>query len=205
MYLCHYQILISLLTDLTTAIASAIISVIIIIIAMYYFLVDWDSITKSLIRYFPFKHKNKASKDISKITKNLIYGAFIIALVEFAIASIGFKLAGLNSFFLLGIITGLFAFIPAVGPAIVWVPTLIIMILQKNIVASAIILIMGLIISIYIDTIFRAKIIGNKTGIHPFIVLIGIIGGVTVLGVAGFIIGPLILSYSIRLLDDLID
>ena len=199
------QMLISLLTDLTTAIVSAILAIMIMIIAMYYFLVDWDNISNSMIKYFPFKHKTKVSKDISNITKNLIYGAFIIALVEFAIASIGFKLAGLNSFFLLGIITGLFAFIPAVGPAIVWVPTLIIMILQKNIVASAIILIMGLIISIYIDTIFRAKIIGNKTGIHPFIVLIGIIGGVTVLGVAGFIIGPLILSYSIRLLDDLID
>ena len=199
------QMLINLLTDFTTAIASAILALIIIIVAMYYFLVDWNNISNSMIKYFPFKHKKKVSRDISKITKNLIYGAFIIALIEFAIASIGFKLAGINSFFLLGIITGLFAFIPAVGPAIVWIPTLIVMILQKNFVAAGIILIMGLIISIYVDAILRAKITGEKTGIHPFIILIGIVGGVTVLGVAGFIIGPLILSYTIRLLDDLID
>tara|TARA_Y100000310_G_C20537164_1_gene741408 strand:- start:11 stop:985 length:975 start_codon:yes stop_codon:yes gene_type:complete len=199
------QMLISLLTDLTTAIASAILALIIIVIAMYYFLVDWDNIVNSMIRYFPFKHKKKVSKDISKITKNLIYGAFIIALIEFTIASIGFKLAGIDSFFLLGIITGLFAFIPAVGPAIVWIPTLIVLILQQNILASVIVLIMGLIISVYIDTIFRAKITGEKTGIHPFIILIGIIGGVTVLGVAGFIIGPLILAYTIRLLEDITD
>jgi predicted PurR-regulated permease PerM len=197
------QLLISLLTDLTTSIASALLSFLIIIISMFYFLIDWDKLSNSAIKYFPFKNKNKVSNDISKITKNLIYGSFLIAIIEFLIASLGFALAGIGPFFFLGILTGIFAFIPALGPAIIWVPTLIVLILQKKILASIIILVTGLILSIFIDAIFRAKITGKSTGIHPIIILVGIIGGVTVLGIAGFIIGPLILSYTIKLLEDL--
>lgn len=199
------NVIIDLLTDLTTSIASAILAFLIIVLSMFYFLMDWERLTKSVIKYTPFRNKTKVSKNISKITKNLIYGTFLIALVEFGIASIGFWLAGIGPFFLLAIITGLFAFIPALGPTIIWVPTFLILLLQKNYTASIIVLITGLIMSVYVDTILRAKITGKKTGIHPIIVLIGIIGGVTVLGIAGFIIGPLILSYTIRLLEDLAD
>jgi predicted PurR-regulated permease PerM len=197
------QLIISLLTDLATSIASALLALLIMTISMFYFLTDWDKLSKSAIKYFPFKNKNKVAKDISKITKNLIYGTFLIALIEFVIASIGFGIAGIGPFFLLAIITGLFAFIPALGPTIVWVPTFIVLLIQNNIFASTIVLITGLIMSLYVDTILRAKITGKKTGIHPIIILVGIIGGVTVLGIAGFIIGPLILSYTIKLLEDL--
>ncbi len=198
-----FDLLIKLLTDITLSIPIRLISLLITLFAVYYILVDWDKLTGRVIKYLPSKNKEHLSKEIALITHKLVYGTLLISLIEFIVAVIGFWFSGVKYFLLLPTLIAIFAFIPGLGPAIVWVPTVIVLFLQENYFGAIGVIITGLIVSLFIDTIMRAKISEKSTKIHPVILLIGIVGGVTLFGMFGFIIGPLILSYTIKIIEEI--
>ena len=195
----------SLLQDALTYLPEIVITFLILILGIYYILINWENLSTRLKNYLPFKNKEKIAKEISDMTRALVYGSILIALIQFVIGIIGFYLAGVELYMLLSLILFFLAFFPGIGPAIVWVPTAIYYLATRSWITFIGVVITGLILSYLIDTIFRAKYLGKKTGISPFIMLIGIIGGVTVFGIFGFIIGPLILFYTIRLAKGIIE
>lgn len=191
--------------SLLSAVPLLIVSLFILIIGTYYILKSWDKITYELKKYLPVKDKEKVSKEIGQVTNNIVYGYALIALIEFFIGGVGFFLSGVQFYILLPALIGIFAFIPGLGPIIIWAPTAAVYFLQGDIATAIGVTITGLIISIGIDNFFAPKIVGGRAKIHPLIMLIGILGGVTVFGIFGFIIGPLILTYTIKLLQETID
>lgn len=194
--------LVSLLQPLLSHIISFFIALFILFIGMYYILVDWDLLGAKLKHYIPFKEKEIISREISEVTKNIVYGTFLVGLIEFAVAGAGFFIFGVDAYLLLSSIIFFSAFIPGIGPGIIWVPTVIFYLMSGNIGTAIGVLIVGLIISVGIDTLLRGKIVGKKTKINSFVMLLGIFGGVAVFGLFGFIIGPLILVYTLRLLEE---
>ncbi len=197
--------IVSQFSNLASSIASAIVGLFITIIGMYYIIYDWDALTKRVTKYLPSKNKEALAKKMASITKKLIYGTFLIAVIEFAVAAVGFGIFGVKSYLLLGALIGLFAFIPAAGAGLVWVPLFAILIIQKSYLSAIGVLITGLVISVGIDTLLRAKLSGKTTGIHPLIILLGIFGGISLFGISGLVIGPLILSYTIKIIEELVE
>ena len=172
------------------------------IIGTYYILTGWDALSSALEKYIPFKNKKQVKKEIADTTNNIIHGYFIIAAIDFIIVSLGFYLSGVSYYFFFALLIAILAFLPGLGPGLVWVPVLVYCLFIGNYYAAIGVLITGLIISILIETILSNKILGAKTKIHPLIIWVGILGGVPLFGVFGFIIGPLILSYTIKLIQE---
>jgi|SRR3989344_5210472 len=191
------------LSSITVSVATSIVSLLVMIFIIYYLLLNWPKLKFKIKKYIPFESKDKMLRDMAKSTKNIVKGTLFLALIQSLTAGIGFWLAGIDFYLILAALIGLFAFIPG-GPAIVWVPTLIIKIAQQDYLASAIILIFGLFISIYLDTILRTKVAGKDSSIHPVIMLLGVIGGTPILGLAGIVVGPLLLSYTIEILEEIL-
>ena len=52
-----------------------------------------------------------------------------------------------------------------------------------------------------IDNILKPKIIGDRTNVHPAVILIGLIGGLMFFGMAGVVLGPLVLALLIVVLE----
>ncbi|MEK6850713.1 MAG: AI-2E family transporter [Nanoarchaeota archaeon] len=195
------SILLSLITSIISYLPYLIISILITLLGTYYILINWNFLSSTLEALLPFKNKKAMRKEISGITQNIVHGYLLIAILEFIVAAIGFYIAGTKAFILLACLIALFAFIPGIGPGMVWIPTLIYYIFNQNYFSAAIVLITGLTISILIETILLGKIIGKKSNISPFIFLLGVLGGVPIFGIFGFIIGPLILVYSIKIIQ----
>lgn len=191
--------ILNLLTSAISYIPSLIITLIILLFGIFYFLIGWKEITSKLKEYIPFKEKQKIANEISDATRNIIFGFLLIAIIQFIIAVLGFYISGVKAFLLLPIIIFFLAFLPGLGPAIVWIPMSIYYFATKNWVVFIGVLITGIILSFVVDIILRAKIMGKKTNINPLIMLIGILGGISLFGIFGFIIGPLILVYAIKL------
>lgn len=191
------------LIAITFSITEFIISLSVLIFAMYYLLTEWNSICAKIKKYIPLEKKERLINNISESTKHIIHGTLLIALIEFIIAAIGFWLAGNSFFFILAAMIAIFTFIPG-GPAIIWFPVMIFEIINKNYLDAGIILAFGLILSIYVETIFRAKVIGRNAKIHPLIAILGVLGGTTIFGISGLVIGPLFLSYTLKILEEII-
>ena len=121
------------------------------------------------------------------------------------VAIAGFYFGGVEYYFIFSGLMFLLAFVPALGPALIWVPLGAYYALSGDWATFTGVLITGLVSSIYIDTILRAEILGKKSKINSFIMLIGIMGGIPVFGIFGFIVGPLILAYALRITKEIID
>ncbi len=195
---------ISLLSSFLSYLPSLIISILILFFGIYYILTGWDEIIIKLKGFLPFKNKEKTTKEIDSATKGIIYGSFLIALIQFAVSAIGFYLSGVKAFLLLPALIFFLAFIPSLGPTIVWVPLAIYYLLTQNWGTFIGVLITGVILSIYADTILRSKILGGKSDINPFVMLVGILGGISLFGIFGFVIGPLVLVYTLKILEEIV-
>ncbi len=193
----------SLLTSAVFYIPSLVISAIILLFGIYYILIEWDLIARELRKYIIFKNKEKFVKELGNATKGIIYGSLLIAIIEFAVASAGFYISGVKFYFLLPSVIFFLAFIPGLGPTIVWVPMALYYLFVKEWLIFSGVLITGIILSVYIDTILRTKILGGKSKINPLVMLVGILGGISLFGIFGFVIGPLILVYTLRILKEL--
>jgi predicted PurR-regulated permease PerM len=193
---------VSLLTSAASYVPSFILTLFIILFGMYYILISWNDLARSLKRYIPFKDKDRVSKEIAQITNVMVYGTLLMAFFEGLIAGFGFYLLGIKFSVLLASLVFIFAFIPSIGPTVVWIPLALYFFFINNYFVAFGVLVIGLILSLIIDTILRAKILGNKARINPLVIILGILGGISVFGLFGFIIGPLILAYTIEILEE---
>ena len=185
------------ITKSVSYIPSLVLTLFVTLFGMYYILINWDYLATHLEEYIPFENKKRIRKEMAKITNTLIYGTLLIALIELIVAINGFLISGVGAYLVLSILVFFFAFIPGVGPAAIWVPTAIYYLFTRSYITATGVIITGLILSIYVDTLLRVKLLGSKTKINPLIMLVGILGGIALFGIFGFVIGPLILIYTI--------
>ncbi len=188
--------------EMLLSLPTFVIGFLIIFIGAYYILINWSVLSSTLKSYLPFKEKERVALEIGKATDGIVKGYLLIALLEFVIAFIGFKIAGIEYYIFLSFLIALFAFIPLLGPGLVWIPLTFYYFLNGNMFASITILITGLIISIIVDGFLVAKVVGDKARIHPLVMLVGILGGVPLFGIFGIIIGPLVLLYTLKLIEE---
>jgi len=194
---------ISLLSSVLSYIPSLVITFIVLLLSIYYMLVGWDDLVLRLRKHIPFKDKKLISAEISEASKNIIYGTILIAFIEFVVAVAGFYIFGVNLYFLLPALIFFLAFIPGLGPIIVWVPMAIYYLYIQDWLTLIGVVITGIILSVLIDTVLRSKFLGHKAKINPVIMLVGVLGGISLFGIFGFIIGPLILVYTIKLVEEM--
>lgn len=197
-----FSTIISVIKSMITSIPFIALTIVVTTIGVYYILQNWDSLIAFLEKFIPFKDRSAIKREVGNATKNIVYGYMLIALIEFAISSIGFYLSGIKFFILLPIAIAILAFIPGLGPMMIWVPVLIVQLASESYASAMGVLITGLIVSVGIDNILAPKIVGSKSKIHPFIMLLGILGGVSIFGIFGVVIGPLILIYTIKILQE---
>ena len=171
--------------------------------SMYYLLIEWDYIIPKIKGLIPLRNKDKLFLELSNITKGIVYGFLIISVIEFFVSALGFYLSGLSYFLLAALLIAFLAFIPSVGPTLVWLPLAAFYLFTGRYYSAVGIIITGIILSIVIDTILRSKIIGDKIKINPIIMLVGMLGGIIVFGIFGFLIGPIILLYTLRILNEI--
>ncbi len=197
-------------TSIVLAVPAFLMKLFISLFLTYYLLIDGKKLLKYIFNIISFKKQYKTilQKKINDIVDAVIYGHFFTALIQGIVGGLGFLIFGFSSPLFWGTMMAFGALIPFVGAAIVWVPAVIIKltldIIQQDttgIIVSIIFIFYGLFVISGIDNIIRPKIIGDKADIHPVIILLGVIGGLSLLGFIGIFIGPLILSVLITFID----
>ena len=176
--------------------------VVITFFSLFYLLIDGKKLLKKIINLSPLKDKyeTRLIDKFNSIAKATIKGTTLIALLQGLLGGIVFWATGVSSPVILGILTAVASVIPSVGSALIWLPTGIIMIILGNIWSGIIILLAGGVIGT-IDNILKPKLVGKDTQMHPLLILFSTLGGIALFGIAGFIVGPIIISFFIVLWD----
>lgn len=140
-------------------------------------------------------------KHFKDITQSVLVGQVVVGILQGLIAGIGYFVFGVPNALLLTILTVIIGIIPIIGPWLVWIPVDIYLFTVGKTWAAVGLLIYGLFLINWIDTIVRPMIVSRKTQINQGIVLIGMIGGLFVFGILGLILGPLILAYVLLVIE----
>lgn len=143
---------------------------------------------------------DQLSEETNKMVKANALGIPMISLIQGVFALVGYWIFGVDDFVLLGLVTGIFAFFPVVGTAAIWLPV-VIYLFATNANGQAIgLAIYSLVVTGNVDYLARISFLQKIGNVHPIITILGIIVGLKLFGVLGFIFGPLLISYFLLLL-----
>jgi len=145
--------------------------------------------------------ENKFFRQFKDITNSVLLGQVVVGILQGVVAGIGYFIFGVPYALFLTLLTMLVGIIPLIGPWLVWVPVDVYLLTSGKTGAGLGLLIYGLIIISWLDTIIRPLIVSRRTEINSAIVIIGMIGGLFVFGILGLILGPLILGYVLLVLE----
>lgn len=138
---------------------------------------------------------------ISALTISLMKSFFIIALAQGILGGIFLAIAGFPYVLTFTIILMFASLLPYVGTNIVILPIAGYMLIQGNVAAAVIILIGQIFFVTNIDNFLAAAILSHDTRLHPALMLMAIIGGLSVFGISGILFGPMILILFLTSLE----
>ncbi len=135
---------------------------------------------------------------LGKVTRAVVYGCGVTAMVQGTLVGIGFAIAGLTGPVVFGVIATVSALLPFGGAALIWVPALLYFLAGGKIGWAIFMGVWGGLISVS-DNFVRPAIISRYTPVPTLLVFIGVIGGISAFGLIGFIAGPVILVLATEL------
>jgi predicted PurR-regulated permease PerM len=142
-------------------------------------------------------HTRLFATKFASVTRASVRGNVIIALVQGAIGGVTFWALGVAPALLWGVLMSFLSLLPAVGAAVVWVPTVIYLALMGYWWKAVILVAVGVLVIGLVDNLLRPPLVGKETKLPDYVVLISTIGGLSLLGINGFVIGPLIAALFI--------
>lgn len=182
----------------------------IILFVMFFLLKDGEVFVDKVERIMPLKgeYREHVFKKLNDMAYAVIYGSIIIAIIQGTLAGFGFFIFGLPSPLLWGTVMMFASLIPYIGSSIVWFPASLMLIFDgylnletSMIIKGALLILYGIFVVGTIDNILKPKLIGSKGGLHPVLVLLGVVGGLKFLGVVGVIVGPIILAMLVTFIN----
>lgn len=130
---------------------------------------------------------------VIEMSKSMVKGTFLIAVVQGIVAGILLVIVGVPYVLFWTLIMIFLGVIPMVGYGLIILPIAIVMLLTGGI-WQGIVLILGSVLVVgNIDNFLRPRLVSKKAELHPALIILGVIGGLQVFGVLGFIYGPVIM------------
>ena len=190
------------LTNIILNFPTLLLQITVVLFTFFFALRDKDKLFEYVKTLMPFSKdvQEKLLKYTSGITSSLIYGQFFIGIIQGLTLGIGlfiFRVPNALFFTVLAMIAGV---LPIVGTAIIYIPVAIYFFIIGDMFSAWGIIAFG-IISSSVDNFLRPLIVSRKTKINSGIILISMIGGLFFFGVLGLLLGPLIISYLLILLE----
>lgn len=142
-------------------------------------------------------YKNQFIEKFAAVIRATVKGNVIIALIQGTIGGITFWLIGIEAALLWGVMMTIFSLLPVVGASLVWGPAAIWFAVNGMWLQTITLIFVGILVIGLIDNLLRPPLVGKGTRMPDFVVLISTIGGISLVGINGFVVGPMIAAMFI--------
>ncbi|HEY0212290.1 MAG TPA: AI-2E family transporter [Paenirhodobacter sp.] len=161
---------------------------------LFFLFRDGPAVAATIRRASPLSdhHTDRLLRAFVAVVKATVKGNLIIALIQGGIGGITFWLLGVKASLFWGVLMTVLSLLPAVGAGLVWLPVSIYMLATGDYLRGTILIAVGFCIISLIDNILRPTLVGKSTRLPDYVVLISTLGGLSMLGVNGFVLGPLV-------------
>ncbi|MDO8552750.1 MAG: AI-2E family transporter [bacterium] len=184
-------------------VARAIAGMFIFLIALYYLFKDGGKLKAALIGLSPLDnvHDERIFEKLDVAINSVVRGSLGVALIQGMLTAIGFAIFGVPNFVLWGSLASIASLIPGVGTALVILPAVIFLFVTGETFSAVGLLVWGATAVGLVDNFLGPKLVERGMQLHPFLILLSILGGLSFFGPVGFLIGPLVLSLFFAVLE----
>ena len=189
------------LTLATTGTATFFFHFFVMLYTMFFFLISGEETLRRILYYMPLSHQDESLmlERFISVTLATVKGTLLIGGIQGTLAGIAFAVFGIPSATFWGTIMAVLSIIPAVGPALVWIPAVIFLLATGNTGEGiGLALWCGLVVSL-VDNFLRPWLVGKEAKMSDLMVLLSTLGGLAMFGIVGFVIGPLIAAIFITI------
>jgi predicted PurR-regulated permease PerM len=180
-----------------------ILKVFLFLLAMFYFLKDGKQFKELYLTISPLKQvsDDKIFVSIKQSINSIMIGSLTVAVAQGVFTGIGLWIFGVPNPFFFGTLAGFMAFVPGVGPSLVWFPAAVYLYFTRpDSFVWLYQIIWGVVAVGLIDNFLGPKVMNKGIKIHQLFILLSIIGGIAVFGPEGLLFGPLILSVFVAII-----
>tara|TARA_B100002051_G_C16745815_1_gene647538 strand:- start:11167 stop:12222 length:1056 start_codon:yes stop_codon:yes gene_type:complete len=173
------------------------------LIGSFYFFRDGAELLQLVIKASPLPDDEDRIilHRLATAVRAVATGTVLVAIIQGSLVALGFTLVGIDRAALWGSVASVGALIPGVGTTIVNVPAIIYLFATGQMVSGFILLIWAVLIVGMVDNFIGPYLMSRGNNLHPFIILISVLGGIALMGPIGFVIGPVIVTLFIVLLE----
>jgi predicted PurR-regulated permease PerM len=183
--------------------STAFLGIIIGMMTMYYVLLEWPRLPVRLERVLPLdpRHTRSLILEFRDVGRSALIGTIATAAVQGIFGGIGYAICGIPHSVTWGLVTALASLIPAIGTALIWIPMGIYLVVVGRTGWAILEMTWGIVVVVGIcDYVIRPRLVGSKGQGHPLLMLIALLGGIEVFGLAGLIVGPVVMSLFVAIM-----
>lgn len=130
-----------------------------------------------------------------------IYGTLAVAGVQGLLGGLMFWWLGLPAPLLWGAVMALLAVVPVFGAFVIWIPAALFLALEGSWGKAVILTLWGVVVVGTIDNLLCPVLVGNRLKQHTVLAFVSLVGGLILFGPAGLILGPVVLTITMVLLE----
>jgi len=178
------------------SISSFAINVVVLLFVLYFMLIGGKNMEAYVNDLLPFNKRNKENMlhEFNMIVKSNAIGIPLLALIQGAVAMVGYFIFGAPSPVLWGFVSCFATIIPIVGTALIWAPLALYMGMTGHWGMAIGLAVYAFVVIANVDNLIRFMLQKKMADTHPLITIFGVVIGLSLFGFMGVIFGPLLLA-----------
>lgn len=184
--------------------AAAVLTLFFMGMTTYFVLRHWTGLVARAEELLPFHpgHTHALLERFRVVGRQVLLGTVVTGALQGLVGALIYWMTGIPQPAFFGVLTALASLIPGIGTMLVWGTAGGVLILTGHAGAGTIELVASLVFLVIIpDYVIRPKLVGSDGGVPSLLTFIALFGGVEVFGVVGLILGPVIVTLSIAILQ----
>jgi predicted PurR-regulated permease PerM len=171
-----------------------VVSFFIMLYLLFFFLRDGQELVRKLRLAFPLaeQQKRRLQLKFTRVVRATVKGNVVVAVTQGALGGFIFWVLDIPSALLWAVVMAFLSLLPAVGAGIVWAPVAVYFLLSGMIWQGVVLALFGVFVIGLVDNVLRPILVGKDTRMPDYLILISTLGGMSVFGLNGFVIGPLV-------------
>jgi len=178
-------------------------NVLLVLFTLFFFLRDGAALCYRLRRLLPMdpEHQERLFTNIVNAVTAVVHGCLVVAMIQGFLAGLAYWVLGVPYAIVWGVATAFFALLPVGGSTIVTIPVTIYLFMQGDIIRGVLMAIWALGVVGGVDNVLKPIFIGTRLKLPMLLLFFGILGGLSVFGALGLILGPVLFALLAAFLD----
>ncbi len=168
----------------------------------FFLIRDGDELARGVRRALPLEraHKRELISKFTTVIRATVKGNLLVASIQGTLGGIAFWALGVSGALLWAVLMAFLSLVPAVGAGLVWFPVALYFLVTGALWQSIALTAYGVLVIGLVDNLLRPVLVGKDTRMPDYVVMITTLGGMAVVGINGFVLGPVIAAMFIAVL-----